>query len=257
MKAIHGLILAIGLGIGAAILNFSYLTMKTKEADTVEFVGIAKDTIISRGEKLTRADLVPVPIPEVSVGNLRDFAVLYKARNDVLGDPVWRTLEGGDLLLREDIKTPLQSLNLSEGWGAIGVPFDAKSFPPSLIMPGDKVSFVFARAAVNSPRLAVPNPANPSNPGETPAEKAAPPGPTETIGPFTVLSMGNRLGTDEVMRTHRVPQVMENVITIRVKFSKDGSKMEDIKAQKLLDRIYTSGSRQVGIQLHPRKKKQN
>jgi len=257
MKAIHGLILAIGLGIGAAILNFAYLNTKTKGTVTVEFVGVAEDTIISRGERLTQEDLVAVPIPKVSVGNLGDFAVLYKARDSVLGDRVWRTLEGGNLLLRDDTKTPPQALNPGEGYGAIGVPFDSKSFPPSLIMPGDKVSFVFPRAMINTPRRAVANPLNPVNPGEEPIEKPEPQGPTETIGPFTVLSMGNRLGTSEVMRANRVPQIMENVMTIRVKWKKDGSEMDDPKAQKLLDRIYTSGARQVGIQLHPRKKKQN
>ncbi len=41
-------------------------------------------------------------------------------------------------------------------------------------------------------------------------------GLVETIGPFVVVSIGNRLGTLEVMKANKVAPVQQNVLVIRV-----------------------------------------
>ena len=46
-------------------------------------------------------------------------------------------------------------------------------------------------------------------------EKGKSAGPIETIGPFKILALGNRLGSPEVMRAAKMPQLQENVLAIR------------------------------------------
>ena len=106
MKGIYGLILAIGLGFVGFVLNWIYLADRASQFETVSFLGIKAGKTVNRGETLRDEDLVPVPIPRQSVGTLKDFAVLYNAKQSVVGQPVWRTLVGGHILLNEDLKTP-------------------------------------------------------------------------------------------------------------------------------------------------------
>ena len=172
----------------------------------------------------------------------------------VLGVPVWRTLNPGSLLLREDLKTPPQELNFGQTPGvderATWIPVDTRTFVPSLVVPGDQVSFL-----VSKTQTALPTPAADAHPEGQPGESrpaaANPTGATEIIGPFKVLSLGNRLGTADVMKAAKIPQVQENVMTISVKIEE--GQLEP-KAQKLENLLRATNFRQVGILLHPRKK---
>lgn len=234
MKGIYGLVLAIGLGVAGALLNWNYLARKARDVEKVAFVGIASGVSINRGDTFQDTHLVPVEIPKSNVGALADFAVLYADRQTVVGMNAVRSYNGGELLLRQDLKTPPPELKLvGDDERAIGVPVDSKTFVPSLVTPGDWVSFLFPTA--NQPTPAGAEPANPNEP----------------LGPFRVLSVGNRLGSPEVMQAARVPQLQENVLLIRVKWQ--GDKLEP-KAQKLWDLLQRSNFQQVGVVLHPRKR---
>lgn len=263
MKAIHGLILAIGLGIGGALFNFAYLTMKSKDVAKVQFVGIKSG--VGRGERLKAEDLVPVGVPERWIGNLNDFAVRYVPPNrGVVGSVVRRTLPAGTLLLEEDLDTPSQEFELGVDEAAIGVPVDVRTFVPSLIVPGALVSFIVSKAPLSAPtRAERPEETGFDEPeivgAEPPAEPAKPIEPTgltETLGKFKVLSLGNRFGTADVMKAARIPQRQENVMTISVKVTDDG-KLADPKAQKLVDLLYATNFRKVGIILYTPKNKSN
>ena len=67
------------------------------------------------------------------------------------------------------------------------------------------------------------------------------------IGPFTVLSVGNRLGDAKVMQAAKIPQLQENVLGIRVSAKVPG---EAEKAAILWDRLQAVNFRQIGIQRH-------
>ncbi len=251
MKGVYGLVIAITLGIAAAIFNFVYLSMKSRDVERVYFVGIGPETTVAPGERLHESHLVKVGVPERWVGNLDDFGIRDKDRSTVIDQRVWRMLKGGSLLLRDDLKTPPPALELNEDEGAIGIPVDSRAYPITLVDPGDQVSFLVSKWLANTPIPAVrPNPDDPqpiddpSGPGVSSAPQT--PGATETIGPFTVLSLGNRLGTTEVMKANRIPQFQGNVMTIRVKVGKD-YKLADPKAQKLVDLLHATSFRQVGI----------
>lgn len=74
-------------------------------------------------------------------------------------------------------------------------------------------------------------------------------GGSEIIGPFRVLSLGNRLGSLEVMQANHIPQVQENVMTISVQVV--GDELEP-KAKKLWEALCRTNFRGVGVLLHPR-----
>ena len=104
MKSKYALILAIGLGLAGAMLNYSYLVKKSQSVAMVDFVGIDRE--VKPGTLLTRDDLVPVPIPKDQMGTLDEFAVRYQSLETVLNKPAPRLLEPGTLLLEHDLATP-------------------------------------------------------------------------------------------------------------------------------------------------------
>jgi hypothetical protein len=235
MKGIKGLIIALGLGVAGAMFNWAYLAKKSRDVEKINFIGIASEATVGHGERLTEENLVPIGVPERNVGNLDNFAVRWSDRQTVLGMNVYRALTGGSMLLRQDLKTPPQELrfghdpNVQER--AMWIPVETRTFVPSLVVPGDMVSFLVSGTAAGTP---------------TPADGSA---PTEIIGPFKILSLGNRLGSVAVLRASKVSQVQENVMTIRVKI--ENSRLEP-KARKLWKLLRATNFRQVGILLHPR-----
>ena len=274
MKGIQGLLVALALGIGGAIFNFAYLS--TRQVESVKFIGIRPEVTIARGEQLTASHVEPVEIPKDHQGNLGEFAFPYSAVKTVIGQNVWRPLVGGSLLLRDDLRTPPTELNFGQtretaNERMLGVPIDTRKFVPSLVVPGDWVSFIVPGAGDEVPTLA-DDPANPGAPAAVPAVAssrnpprggaAQPAAGTDAsrrgagantgiglIGPFKVLSLGNRLGSSDVMRAAKMAQVQENVMTILVKV--EGDRL-DPKAELLMKVLDRTGSQPLSYLLHPR-----
>jgi hypothetical protein len=121
------------------------------------------------------------------------------------------------------------------------VPVDSRSFVPSLVNPGDRITFI---VPVYASRPSRP----PTSSDEVTAEVAdAVAGPTEEIGPFRVKSLGDRLGTLDVMKGSRRGPIQERQIGIVV----DITKPEEVeRAKRLRDRLATSDYRNIGIILH-------
>jgi len=245
MKGMPGIIIAVALGLTGAMLNYAYLARKSRDVEKVYFIGIKPEVTVTRGDRLVEENLVPVGIPRENVGSLNDFAVRFEKRDAVLGMNVSRTLPGGSLLLEEDLKTPPQTLDFGKQTAegveerAMWIPVDTKTFVPSLVTPGDQVSFVFPRSRIGSP--------TPAAGADSAANRPA--GSNDIIGPFKILSLGNRLGSSEVLRAAKIPQVQENVMTISVTVR--NGQLEP-KAEKLLTLLRATNFRQVSILLHPR-----
>jgi hypothetical protein len=155
-----------------------------------------------------------------------------------------REFSGEELLLRKDLETPPAELELSVDERAMWIPVDQKTFIAALVVPGDEVDFLL-------PAARHPLPSASSEDGPTPTVAVTSAGHTEIVGPFKVLSIGNRLGKTNVLNASRVPQLQENVITVGVKMS--GNMLDD-KAQRLLDAMQATNYREVGLLLRPRKK---
>lgn len=245
MKGLQGLLVAIALGVTGSFLNFIYLGQKAREAEKVAFVGISEKGK-ERGKKFSDSDLVPVFIPKNSVGELRNFGVYYKDRDTVTGMVAIRNYAAGELLMQQDLKTPPPELKLqSDAERAMWIPVDTKTLVPSLIVPGDLVSFIVPR--LNPAMVRAPTSSQSSAAG---GGEGGPKTDFETIGPFRVLSLGNRLGSADVMRAAKIAQLQENVMTVSVMM--DGDELEP-KAAKLWDILNKSNFKQVGVLLHPRK----
>ena len=235
MKGLTGLMVAIALGVGAGVLNWFYLVRQSQRAETVAFIGIHADQYVGRGEQLRNEHLVAVSVPREALGNLREFAVLDAARATVVGQAVARPIDGGRLLLQDDLDTPPPKLALGEDERIMWIPVDSRSYVPSLITPGDMVTFKVARMAPAS----AAGSADPET-GRPPA----PAGPVERIGPFRVLSVGNRLGSAEVMQAAKIPQMQENVLGISITPEVEG------RADRLWALVQAADFRSAGIEKH-------
>jgi hypothetical protein len=261
MRGIQGLVVALGLGICGALFNWIYLNTRSQQMEMEQFIGIRPKTVVERNTLLTAQHLVPVPIPREAAASLRDFALLYSARQSVIGHSVTRTIPGGSLLLNDDLRTPPLELDLGQGPDregqarerAMWVPFDTRSFIPSLITPGNLVSFLVQRPPTPAPaRAAPPKPdGQPASVPVTGPSAGEPAGNTEVLGPFKVLSVGNRLGSVEAFRAARMSQAQESVLTILVTVEPSGQL--EPKAQRLWELVRASNFQRVGVLLHPRK----
>jgi hypothetical protein len=248
MKNHLGLIVAVMLGVIAACLNFLYLSNKAANFEKVAFLAVKPQTVIRAGETFRDDHFVALEIPRAGVtGPLLESAVLYESRGTVTGMKATKDYGGGELILRADLKTPPPVLELGENEQAIGVPVDTRTFVPALVRPGDRVSFLVPRSAPAAPAA----PAGGENGEEPPSAPLPTVGNSELIGPFKVLSVGNRLASADVFKAAGLPQQQENVLTISVRA--DGDKLE-ARAQKLFDLLQAGGLRQAGVVLHPRGK---
>lgn len=288
MKGIQGLIIAIGLGIAGALFNFAYLYSKSQEAEMEAFVGIGPKATVARGEVLKREHLVPVDVPRRYVGNLKDHAFLWAGRESVLDCRVSRTLTANSLLLKADLNpVPLElkfGQNATPGMEerAMGVPVELRRDVPPLVEPGDLVTFIVPSLGWEAPTPAKEDPTNDdggsivasgktesgkvesvkTQPAKSPSLKPVPAwssrrtpaGDSELIGPFKVLSMGNRLGSTEDMRANRIPQAQETVMLILVHVEKDKNNRWTLEAEaKKLERaLNETNSRPLAYLHHPR-----
>lgn len=264
MSGMKGLIVAIGMGIAAAIFNAVYLSSRSQDLEMVEFIGIKPEVIVNRGDRLQEDHLQKVSIARANASNLVKFAEPYESLKSMIGLTVYRTLEGGSLLMRTDTKTPPPELIFGDPGGqpgveevAIGVPIDSERIVPSLIKPGDLVSFISSRGAADGPTLASPPGAasragTPQPVPDAEGEPSAPADDIERIGPFRVLSLGTRLGSVDVARAARQGAVQENVMMVAVRIENDKFEPKALKLLRLMER---SRSRALGYVLHAPQKK--
>lgn len=257
MKGIQGLILGLGVGIAAALFNWAYITRATGDVEAVAFVGIAPNKDLDAGHVLSEEDLVPVAIPPIPARRLKDFAYLYADRASLVGLRVTRPVPGGSLLLQDDLRPPPPRLRFGgQPAGnteeiAMFIPIDTRTIVPSLLEPGDMVSFI---VSAPTPAL-VGNPAAGTNPGQNPAaDPAGSQGGPQVIGKFKVLAVGNRLTSVEAHRAYQLPQSQENILTISVKL--ESGRLEP-KAERLWKMLEATNFRQVGVILHSREASQN
>jgi len=252
MNGTKALAIAAALGVAGAALNWYYLFTKSQQLEKIEFLSIAPGVTIQPGERFTEAKLAPLAIPKDNVSEqLLKEAILFADWRTVENMPAVRAHREREILLRQDLKTPPPTLALTKpNERAIFIPVDTRTFVASLVSPGDQVTFVVGGAPQ-------PTPAVPGENGDSPAEEnlptIGPPPSAELIGPFRVLSLGNRLGSAEVLKASGVPQLQENVMAVAVTVEK-GDQL-DTKAAKLWKLLQASGFRQVGVLLHPRTEK--
>ncbi len=253
MKGAPGIVIALILGLLAAVLNWVYLESKTRDVDSVAFLGIAAERI-EPGHVFQRSDFVPegVKIPRRNAGDLKKFVFLHEDLDTIVGTSATRRYEAGQFFYREDYITPSPELVLEKDEILFWVSVDPRAVVSELIVPGDKLSFHFPNLTASVLRPPEPVGGDVGDGGELAPLPAAPLGPTsiETIGPFRVKTLGNRMGRVEVMRAGRRSPSQEQKIGIVI----DQTDPEELaRFDKLRERVLTGDYRNVGVSLHSRK----
>ncbi len=164
MKSIPALIVAAGLGFVGVVLNFFYLSPASQQRDSVYFVAVKRGATINRGERLKVENLETVANPRERAASLMGHTVACTGENDfnsVRDLTTCRTLSEGALVWRDDVSTPVQdTVLLGKDEGDVWISVDAKNFIPSLVTPGDTITFVVAAA----PRRMCPRPPRATTP---------------------------------------------------------------------------------------------
>ena len=239
LKGVPGLLIAIGLGIVGAFCNWLYLANKGRQLDMVDFIAIAEDVKINPGDKFHESQFMKISIPLNAVGNLDKVAVFWKDWPTVVGEPATKSYSPGEILLQRQIRTPpemdIKKLLMADEL-LLWIPVDTRTFVSSLVNAGDNVSFIV-------PRLTLAHAAEGGETADRPAASSI-----ELIGPFRILALGNRLGSQEVLRAAGVTSSQENVMAVAVK--KVGAGFDE-KGQKILDSLKLTNFQQVQVVLHP------
>jgi len=259
MKNWIGLLIALSLGIVAAVLNWQYLEKKSREVEIVSFLALDENVRLKAGDTFLAEHFVKVDIPRKHAGALAETAVLYEDRNAVTSMKALHEYRGGEIILRQELKTPAEEFKLNANELALWIPVNSATFVPSLVRPGDMVSFVVTDPGTVFGGIAGPDDSGiPEGPEylNAPSETQAPVSGTsvnsELVGPFRVLSLGDRLGSYEVDVAANRSRTRENVMGVAV--VKLGDRM-DPKAEKLVRWMAQPDFRQAGVVLHPREVK--
>jgi hypothetical protein len=234
----QGLIVAGLLGILGVALNWIYLQGKTKDIANVKFLGIRSDVSIEPGQIIRDDQLQAVPVPERHAGNLKDYVYLHEERGTVVGITATRRYETGDLLFRQDYRTPPPELKLGLAEKLIWIPVNSSGFVPELVDPGDRIEFI------------IPIYDSPSLPADGDGSVATVPVRrvvrTESIGPFRVGSLGSRLASRNVARGNRLSTSQERLIGIIIN---GNDERERDNAANLQGRILSGDFRDIGVAL--------
>lgn len=251
MKGPVGLIVALLLGGLATALNWVYLENKTRQVRSVSFLGVREGAAIRPGDEVPEADLIEVRIPEMHAGKLKDFVFLYEDLETLKGFRSTKAYTGGELLRREDFRTPPPELRLARGQLLSWITVDSRSFVPELVNPGDRVTFLVPAAGARLSPAPAPVPAAPDD-GDPAVAPAATPSNVEMIGPFVIAAIGSRLGSAEVSRATRGRSTNDYELGIFVK--NEGTDAEprlEPKAARLAELARRAGGQGVGVLLHP------
>ena len=219
------MMIAAGLGVVGAICNWFYVSQQARDLEKVSFVAVKSDAQINTGDVFEEAHLEQVQIPQRHLGNLEKSAVGWEARNTVVGMKATKGYFGGEIVLQQDVLTearrdPSELLGPDEG--LLWVPVDQNTFVPGNVNPGDRVSFLVTREGGG--------------------------GSSGPIGPFEILTLGDRKGRREFQQGRRTGST-ENVIGIRV--SIDNSQL-DPQARALSEALSQTRNATVQVLLHSR-----
>ncbi|MCE9547532.1 MAG: hypothetical protein K8T25_18850 [Planctomycetia bacterium] len=232
MKGVQGLIIAIVLGLIGAAVNLKYLSDQSKFTDKEMFINVRKG--IKQGDLIRSDDLETFPVPKGHVGNLADIAYKEDMKGTIVGQRAMRDMAAGQLILQEDLRTaPQTDLQLKPGEVAVWVPVNNRLFVAKFVIPGrTQVSFRLPRD--------LPTPAGSSAVPSTSTEP-------EQVGPFDVLSVGNRQGSLDALKPQNIRPVQEDVLTLRA--ASQGGQL-DRRTARVLDYLARTNNRPLDVVLH-------
>lgn len=211
------LLIPIGLGILAAVINWMILSA---QVEPVDFITVNRT--IPVGQLISPDDLLPLELPAKFRQQLSKTAVPYEDRGLLSGQTPRRTLEPGDIVLYQD--TPLRGpvLDLREGETAVVVPLGKSALPTGVLVVGQMVSF----------RIPVRD------------TEASEPGTLRWVDPFRLVTVGGQRTVDRAGRSSatRIEQVS-------VAFKDKGTDQQR-HLEEYLDRLRRGDGVSLSIQVH-------
>lgn len=239
MKGSYGLIVAAVVGVLGAVLNWIYLQNKTRDVESISFLGLREGVTVEPGESFKETDFEPVAIPRKNAGNLQQYVHLYSDLPTVEGYSPTRVYQGGQLILRQDLRTPPAEIAFkSKDQRMVTISVDPNKFQAALYNPGDQVDFIIPVITGGSETV--------GNGGSQPFNRQS---DFEVVGPFTIAHIGNRLGTQGAALAGRARTGQENTVGIFATWEGD---QFDAQTQKLLSLVERVGARGVRVTMHSR-----
>lgn len=235
MKGMQGIVIASALAIVGAVCNWFYIMQQARDLKRMDFIAISDDANgVQLGTKFEGKHFMKVSIPENNLGNINQVAVPWSELKAVEGDRAPRLYEPGELLLRHDLmQPPVEPINeqLGPDERLKFILVDPNGFNASLINPHDWVSFSFLTAG--------------NKDGVSASE-------IQEVGPFEVLSLGNRRGRIEILKAKGRSAGQENLIGIRVLYENGRMKPQ---YEQLFDLYRGAAKASVHVSLHSDKTK--
>ncbi len=245
MKGMMGVWIALLLGVVGAFCNWFYIAEQARQFEKTEFIQISSNRPLNPGDKFSESDFVPLPVPTFAKGTLEKSAVLYSDRKTAVGLVAPHGFLEGDILMQKDLEQPPPSdvkAKLGPDEVLMIVPIDSRVMVPRLIQADDYVSFVIPNLPPTPTPADVPN-------APKPLTNIPSGGVSRRIGPYRVVSMGDRLGTSEKARVVGTGTTQENLMGIAIKIQADGSL--DKPGQELSEVFRLTNFNQVQVLLHP------
>lgn len=228
MKGSYGLIVAVVVGVLGVALNWIYLQNKTRDVEKVSFLGLREDVTIQPGQSFKESDLEAVPIAKMHAGNLHEYAHLYADKPTVVGYSPTRVYEGGQLILRADLRTPPADIAFTSKDQRMITVDNLRGFQSSLYKPGDRIDFIVpvmgTRAATSKENF-------------------------EVLGPFTIAHIGERLGSPDAARASRMRSANERSVGV---FATWEGEEHDAQTKKLLSLLTPGLDQNFRISMHSR-----
>jgi hypothetical protein len=239
MNAFIRLAVPVTLGLAAGGLNWWVLY---EHVAPQEFVKINED--LQAGHPFEESALEKLELSG-DIEALRKAAVPYKERAVLFNRPAGRNLHAGDLVLWGDASPPPPtSLLAEEGEEGLPISLEGISIVPKLLHVGDQVGFLLtAGRAPAAPKSADRGPA----PGME----------LHYVGPFRILSVGDRLGEKAPNETARSSDADDRVITVAIRRGGEGRVLDSDSASlvEAMDAMRggrdPAGHRVVSILLRP------
>lgn len=181
------MLLPVGFGIAAAVINFVVLKQLNQQT---EFVSVGGKVPLAQGTPFAPANLTPLPVSG-NVAKLNKAWIRWEDRDTIYGRPAGRTLRKGELVLRQDAQ-PVKELKPGPDEDAMVISLGTVEVEPKLLLIGEKIGFLIRQArpepapeapAVNSPPVSFTLPKKP-DPQDV---------DIKYLGPFRLLSVGDRL----------------------------------------------------------------
>jgi hypothetical protein len=216
MSSLMKLFVPILLGVAAGGINWFVMTVKTSPRS---FVAVSED--VKAGERFDEDKLKKLPVSG-DVASLSETAVPWEHRAVLLDRTSHRDLVKGDLVLWRDSSPPTVALAAREDEMALSISLEGIGFVPRLLIVGDEVGFLIGKHARGKGK------AEPAVP-ERPPEDAE----FEYVGPFRILSVGERIGRKSADEPGDGRDNDNKVITVAIQLQ-GPDRTPDAKTRRLL-----------------------